>query len=551
VFPMSETLRYHLPFRSPEETETYLRSLAEKRPGGLIVFGDDGEKFGVWPGTYATCYEKGWLRSFLEMLRRNREWLRAVTFSQWLDGHESAGLAYLPTLTYPEMMEWALPAERWGEYRRSREVLREQMSYPGSPTFLRGGYWRSFLAKYPESYRMYRKMLDVRGRLEDADPEGTAPGLAAAWQDYWRAQCNCAYWHGVFGGLYLKHLRTEIYRRLISAESAAEEVLKKGGSPVRSRVVDVDGDRHPEVALLTPDLTLWVAPRRGGTLFELDFKPSSYNLFAALARRREGYHDDLRRLVQAREAAEEGGTRSIHDRVEAKEEGLENYLVYDRALADSGADHFLDPAVTLRDLREDRFEEKGDFAGAAFEILRGPTAGSLVLGRPGEVRTPSGPRAVRVTKTVSVEGRSGFRLAWEIEAGPEGVEGVLFGTRFYVALSDPAIPECYVLVDGKRPDPDRLGSEGDTRGGGSLTLVDRVIPVQVDLECPGARLVRYPVYTVSLSEGGFEKSYQSSVVAPLWEVRLAPGGKLRAEVRVSVSVPVAVEEASAGKVGSE
>jgi len=34
---------------------------------------------------------------------------------------------------------------------------------------------------------------------------------------------------------------------------------------------------------------------------------------------------------------------------------------------------------------------------------------------------------------------------------------------------------------------------------------------------------RFPIETVSMSEAGFERVYQNSVVVPLWEVDLAPG----------------------------
>ena len=46
VFPGSERLRYTIPFREPEETINYLRPIAEQQPGAVVVFGDDGEKFG-------------------------------------------------------------------------------------------------------------------------------------------------------------------------------------------------------------------------------------------------------------------------------------------------------------------------------------------------------------------------------------------------------------------------------------------------------------------------------------------------------------------------
>jgi len=45
--------------------------------------------------------------------------------------------------------------------------------------------------------------------------KGADKAQHAAWLEsrdhLWRAQCNCPYWHGVFGGLYLPHLRAAVY----------------------------------------------------------------------------------------------------------------------------------------------------------------------------------------------------------------------------------------------------------------------------------------------------------------------------------------------------
>ena len=44
----------------------------------------------------------------------------------------------------------------------------------------------------------------------------------------WQAQCNCAYWHGVFGGLYLPHLRFGLYRNLIQAQAKLDGAVAGG-----------------------------------------------------------------------------------------------------------------------------------------------------------------------------------------------------------------------------------------------------------------------------------------------------------------------------------
>jgi len=59
VLPGSERLRYLIPFAEPEESINYLRGIAEKHPGAVLFFGDDGEKFGSWPGTKEHVYQNG------------------------------------------------------------------------------------------------------------------------------------------------------------------------------------------------------------------------------------------------------------------------------------------------------------------------------------------------------------------------------------------------------------------------------------------------------------------------------------------------------------
>ena len=46
----------------------------------------------------------------------------------------------------------------------------------------------------------------------------------------WAGQCNCPYWHGVFGGIYLSHIRTANYAELIGAENLVD-AARRGLSP--------------------------------------------------------------------------------------------------------------------------------------------------------------------------------------------------------------------------------------------------------------------------------------------------------------------------------
>jgi len=71
IFPGLEFLRYAIPFKPIDEIDKYFRGI-EDSGNDLAVFGDDGEKFGLWPGTYEHVYNAGWLKSFFGYLSKKQ-----------------------------------------------------------------------------------------------------------------------------------------------------------------------------------------------------------------------------------------------------------------------------------------------------------------------------------------------------------------------------------------------------------------------------------------------------------------------------------------------
>jgi alpha-amylase len=283
VLPIDERLRYLVPFRPPAETAAYFRFLAE-RGHALAVFADDGEKFGGWPGTREWVYQRGWLAQFLDMLNGLRETGEIVLTAptEAVRSVPSAGVAYLPTASYREMEGWALwPAAAARLKQLEQELGDERLAGPDG-ALVRGGHWRNFLAKYPESARMQKKMVRLSALCRKrGDPTGARRALG-------RAQCNDAYWHGVFGGLYLPHLRAAVWRELCGAEAALRR-----GQPLEHEVGDLDADGHEEIAVHSDRFAALLAPRRGGALEELSLFGAGVNLGDTLTRRWEAYHEDV------------------------------------------------------------------------------------------------------------------------------------------------------------------------------------------------------------------------------------------------------------------
>jgi hypothetical protein len=248
----------------------------------LAVFADDGEKFGGWPGTKEWVYGKGWLDKFFHTINglRDSGQVRLVTGATALRETPGGGIAYLPTASYREMEAWALPPHAQTRLARLEQELGEER-FKASESLVRGGHWRNFLVKYSESNRMH-KMMTALSRLSRA--QGDPP---AARRAIGRAQCNDAYWHGVFGGLYLPVLRGAVWRQL----AIAERELRAGeGLAIES--VDLDGDGELEFWVHSSEFSALVSPRRGGALEMLLWFAAELNLVDVLTRRREAYHED-------------------------------------------------------------------------------------------------------------------------------------------------------------------------------------------------------------------------------------------------------------------
>jgi alpha-amylase/alpha-mannosidase (GH57 family) len=303
LFPIDERLRYLIPFRPPEETAQYLREL---RGAGhrLAVLADDGEKFGGWPGTKEWVYQRGWLDRFMDSIGGMVEAgeVRLSRLDQALDAVPAHGPAYLPTASYTEMEEWALPADAALRLERLRRDMGEARAAGPDGALVRGAHWRNFLVKYPESNRMHKKMQALSALCRrKGNP-------AAARRAIGRAQCNDAYWHGVFGGLYLPHLRDAVWREL----AAAEAELRRGKG-LAWEVLDFDVDGRPEIWVHSESFSALVSPDRGAAIEEYTVFRRGINYANVLTRRREAYHDLALERAAADAGQGAGGTVSIHD----------------------------------------------------------------------------------------------------------------------------------------------------------------------------------------------------------------------------------------------
>lgn len=547
LFPIAETLRYTIPFQPPEKTIEFLESIATDDGQALVVFADDGEKFGVWPGTYEHCYENTWLERFFRELEKNRGWINIIHLSQALEQLKPLGRIYLPTASYREMMEWAMPTNAIKEYEQFEDLLKRQELHDRFKVFVRGGFWRNFMMKYPESNNMHKKMLFLRQRLATLEPEFADRQEFKQAQDHiWAGQCNCPYWHGVFGGLYLNHLRYATYHEFLQAEALLDS-LELGGKNetgwLRSVTTDFDGDGTAEILISNPQVNLYLAPERGGCLFELDHKKKAVNLLDTMTRREESYHEKLKNCQKPKTGvtgANKDGDRiaSIHELVLMKEPDLDKLLFYDWYRRTSLLDHFLAPGTTLDEFYQSRYEEAGDFVTAPYvsEIVEEGDQLVVKLWRDGHVWIAKDWVPVGVEKTVTLNSReAAAKIDYCVKNLDTKAREVWFGTEFDIALLAGDAPDRKYFVPGAELEDSRLRSKGVVDNATELQLRDDWLKLAVQIKSDqAAAFWRFPIETISQSEGGFERVYQSSVVFPNWKLRLAPGETWKVRLQLNI-----------------
>jgi 4-alpha-glucanotransferase len=474
VFPIDKTLRYLIPFHPLEDVDARLRAI--HGAGGTAILGDDGEKFGVWPGTRKWVYDDGWLRTFLAYVEDRG--IRTMSFSEYLDTTPPAGRLYLPPASYEEMMEWVLEPEEQAALARLKASVP-----PEARRFLRGGFFRDFLRKYPEANRLHKRMIMVSEGLRAAGETGK--GL----RHLYRGQCNDPYWHGVFGGLYLPHLRESAYHHLLEAE-------KRTPDPPGWIGLDYDCDGRRELAYRDRTFGLLVKPSSGGAVVEIDHRPVSRNISDVLSRRREAYH---------RPAGEgEGGTgKSIHELGKKLPPDAAELLRYDPYPRLTLIDHVFAPGTTAEAFRKIEFGELGDFVDGAFTpAISGP---SLRLERRGTVRTGEDGLPVVLRKTITSAGGA-LRVDIEIENGAGRPLSLLYGSEWNLL----AFPDEFEL----------RGAAGVSLYGGALLFEP----------AGAAALWSFPLRTLSQSEGGFDIIHQGFCLCPVWPLELAPNASQRLSI---------------------
>jgi len=407
IFPINEELRYLTPWKPTYLSIDYLRKISDDKGDRVALLISDAEKMGVWGTTHQICYVEGqghkdgdngkpFIPAFFEQIRNNT-WIKSITLSEYMEKFPAKSLIYLPTASYDKMEEWVLPTPIRKNFKKVRKNLKDDITKSEEYQFLKGGFWRYFLVKYPESNNMHKKMIHVRNKLISTEEQLLKVDdeqlislilekINKAWDEIYKAQCNDCYWHGLFGGVYLQFLRFSVYTHLINAERKIDAINLLINPKMQTYIyitpADFSKDSKTEYLIESDLFNIYINPNDAGTIFELDYKPKSYNLLNTLTRWPEAYHDSKK--------------------LESKE------VLVDRFRRSLLRLRFLHNDVTLEQLQTDQYYEFGDFVDGSYRVTSSEKEGKIAIiemERIGSIKDPDSDdrNSVRITKDIYVE----------------------------------------------------------------------------------------------------------------------------------------------------
>jgi alpha-amylase len=302
--------------------------------------------------------------------------------------------------------------------------------------------------------------------------------------------------------------------------------------------LDFNGDGDEEVILKNSE-TVLLFSTRGGALLEMDDRSKAFNILGSLTRRKEAYHQRLLESYEQEPKDETSTTKTktIHEIFDVKEKSLDQYLHFDGYRKASFLDHFISEPMDFESFRRCQHSEEGDFIKGSYAIdVRGKGRCQEVLfSRPGALRKNGGGDPIKLEKTFSISAsekvvKAGYQITYEGKKRKTN-----FGIEFNINLLAGDAPDRYYDIRGHQLEDRRLASTGQLEGISEIQLVDEWVGMKVVLKMDrNCNLWRFPVETVSLSEGGFERIFQGSCLLLYWPLDLEPDKEFRITVALGI-----------------
>lgn len=532
IFPISQELRYLIPFREAEKSIEYLKSIATEEGDRVVVLHDDGEKYGDWPGTQKWVYEDKWLENFFEALSKEKDIIKTTTYSEYIKKYPPISKIYIPNGSYEEMLTWVLPAKVQDEFHSKLEELKKSNENEIITRFMRGGFWRNYFSKYSESNRMNKRMIYASNifdrfkfkRNKDKIKEDKESAL-----DYLlQGQCNCPYWHGTFGGLYLNNLRHATYSNLIKSTSISEKNIY-GENYFIKKNIDFDMDGRDEVIISSEKETL-IFHSLSGSLIEWDLKKENpINLIDTLKRREEAYHISAMRNTNNDNQNE--GHVSIHEIAKKVDEKIAKYLVFDKNEKVFGVDHFLNKMPSAEEFQLLQYEENANFFESFYKIIEDKIDkdfAKVIFKRKGKING----KEINLIKKYIVNSKGGFLLeaTFENKSGEE-IE-FIYALENNITLLAGGENDRYYTGEDKRIS-ENLSETGEWTGKIFAMTDEAYIKIKILIEAEEETTFLYmPNYTISDAVDKLEMNYQNSTIVCLKKINLKPNEKKYYKIKV-------------------
>lgn len=480
VFPIEDGLQRLMPFGRAEEVLQFLRRQAG-RGEAVLTFGDQAERWGVWPETAERVLASGYVDELFGALRREAEWVQTGHFSEVLDRTRSSGRCSLPPGVSKDLGMWSLPDEARSAFQEARRNLEVRFDADQFLPYFRVGSWGGFRVRYAEANWMHKTGLWLKRRAVAAG-NGEAMGLLR------EAQCNTAYWYGTSGGLYSPHLREAVWARLLKAHGLM-------GERWGVEKLDWDGDGADE-ALVELGTGLAAVVPMGGGLAVWSHPAREVNCLNVVARRRESSHGRADRTIGA---------------VEAEEQET------DRGERLAFQDLFLKRMVTAEELSRGAVDQ-GDFYGRPFRLCEAEAAGAAVSVRleraAGVMMSALVP--VRVSKTFHWTGEPGVVVV-RCRLGNEGAVPVRLVHALEASFGLPGSGQLSgvdeLVFAGERPWMQTPVKE--------VWLESPGCGLRVELYAPGAAMAWS--YPLTVTQGNGESIVQGTVLVVGKAVEIGPG----------------------------
>jgi hypothetical protein len=325
----------------------------------------------------------------------------------------------------------------------------------------------------------------------------------------YKAQCNDALWHGIFGGLYLPNLRNNSWSFIIEAEKEYER-LKGFQFPV-IETGDFGYDGYDEAYIRTEKYNAMFTARDCGQMVSFELKDKNFNIINTLARRKEAYHSAFEEQPESEEVQAHEGISTIHSlNVEITDEMREK-LVYDWYNKNCFVDHVVAGFIP-KDFAACSFGELSDLANTPAEIKA--LTNSLEAERKGGLYVGGEKYELNIKKKYTFEPEG---MAFEIE-----LETAFGGELDYVLeLNFHFMHMKEILLNGK-------SVEEAVADGVSFTLTDGICTATAEVSTSTEASANV-FSTVSQSEKGVDLTEQgvSLFIANRFKIGLKLDGYLR------------------------